>query len=386
MMSEIYRRGPITCGIATPADFTYGYHGGVYHDPKNYTRDSVDHDVEVVGWGEEAGQPVWIVRNSWGTFWGELGFFKLPRGINSLFIEDGDCWCADIHRCSCVLVLACMPILACPFPLPSPSFTAHPLPSSYNVAALQGIYLRPLCCSHILIKVSLKWVWPKAHARPRPKAHARPRPGHGWVPWQVLLGQCNRCRRQPPDQFRDMRRYADPEDEIEEEVLDGELLGSMFGLIDEQETRNSAADHAGLSRLTSGAVEVVRGTLQQLKSRVWNAWVGHLAGTGQNTAELLSAETGAHDSIVSRGVTGDDARRKEDEDDEDADDFDSSAADITGVFGGDNAKGNDALDGTQLQGSKYQGLRKLGKLWGWHQEGPTAGKPLDRSVFVLAVV
>ena len=182
MMSEIYRRGPITCGIATPVDFTYGYHGGVYHDPKNYTRDSVDHDVEVVGWGEEAGQPVWIVRNSWGTFWGELGFFKLPRGINSLFIEDGDCWCADFHRSSCVLFLACMPILACLSPLPSSSFRTHPLSSSYNVTALQGTYLRSLCCSHVLIKVSLKMGvaqgthTPKAQGTCRLKAQ-----GHGWI-------------------------------------------------------------------------------------------------------------------------------------------------------------------------------------------------------------
>ena len=201
-----------------------------------------------------------------------------------------------------------------------------------------------------------------------------------------IASSLQQVQKTTPDQFSDMCRYADPEDEIEEEVLDGELLGSMFGLIDEQQARNSAADHAGLSRLTSGALEVVRGTLQQLKSKVWNAWAGQLAGTSQNTAELLSAEFGADDNIVSHGINGDEARQKEDEDDEDADDFGSSAADITGIVDGDNAKDHDAPDGTQLQGSKYQGLRKLGKLWGWHQEGHTAGNPLDRSVFVLPVV
>ena len=46
----------------------------------------VDHDIEVVGWGD--------IRNSWGTYWGELGFFRLERGKNALQIEAGDCWCA----------------------------------------------------------------------------------------------------------------------------------------------------------------------------------------------------------------------------------------------------------------------------------------------------
>jgi len=47
MMSEIYHRGPIVCSISTPEDFTYGYREGIYNDPKNYTYESIDHNVEV---------------------------------------------------------------------------------------------------------------------------------------------------------------------------------------------------------------------------------------------------------------------------------------------------------------------------------------------------
>ncbi|GBF97326.1 cathepsin Z [Raphidocelis subcapitata] len=102
MMSEIMQRGPVTCGIAAPDDFVYKYHsareGGVYVD--NGADTEIDHDVEVVGWGvdKQSGLKYWLVRNSWGTYWGDLGFFKVQRGAGgngSLQIESGDCWYAE---------------------------------------------------------------------------------------------------------------------------------------------------------------------------------------------------------------------------------------------------------------------------------------------------
>ena len=62
MLNEIAARGPITCSIATPEVFDYGYHGGIARDP-DHSMD-VDHDVEVVGWGTAPdGLKYWIVRN-----------------------------------------------------------------------------------------------------------------------------------------------------------------------------------------------------------------------------------------------------------------------------------------------------------------------------------
>lgn len=96
MMSEIQARGPITCGIAVTPDFAFNYFGGIYKDTTG-NMDS-NHDVEVVGWGtDETGEKYWRIRNSWGTYWGENGFFRIVRGENNLAIEN-DCTFAIVDH------------------------------------------------------------------------------------------------------------------------------------------------------------------------------------------------------------------------------------------------------------------------------------------------
>lgn len=80
MQKEIAARGPITCGI--DAGPILQYTGGIYKGEG----EGVDHVISIVGWGTDASAgKYWIVRNSWGEYWGEMGYIRVAFG--SLLIE-----------------------------------------------------------------------------------------------------------------------------------------------------------------------------------------------------------------------------------------------------------------------------------------------------------
>jgi len=87
MAKEIFARGPISCGI--DAGPILKYTGGIVDLPG----DGVDHVISVVGWGKDAEKgEYWIVRNSWGEFWGEMGYVRVAKGNNALKLEEQCSW------------------------------------------------------------------------------------------------------------------------------------------------------------------------------------------------------------------------------------------------------------------------------------------------------
>eukprot|EP00345_Euplotes_harpa_P019301 CAMPEP_0168341128 /NCGR_PEP_ID=MMETSP0213-20121227/14478_1 /TAXON_ID=151035 /ORGANISM="Euplotes harpa, Strain FSP1.4" /LENGTH=596 /DNA_ID=CAMNT_0008347503 /DNA_START=152 /DNA_END=1942 /DNA_ORIENTATION=- len=87
MKKEIALHGPIACGISVTDKFEE-YSGGIYEEFSFFPM--INHIISVVGYGVENGEEYWIGRNSWGTYWGEYGFFRIRMHKHNLAIED-DC-------------------------------------------------------------------------------------------------------------------------------------------------------------------------------------------------------------------------------------------------------------------------------------------------------
>lgn len=92
MMMELVKNGPMAVAFEVYPDFMH-YKEGIYHhtglgDPFN-PFELTNHAVLLVGYGHchMTGQKYWIVKNSWGTGWGEGGYFRIRRGSDECAIE-----------------------------------------------------------------------------------------------------------------------------------------------------------------------------------------------------------------------------------------------------------------------------------------------------------
>jgi len=97
-MKDLVYINPVTTTLM--ASYLGDYSHGIYDDSRccEQSTDSsckynLNHEITVVGYGTEGGKDYWLIKNSWGTRFGEDGYFKIKRGT-------GHCGVGSLHYTS----------------------------------------------------------------------------------------------------------------------------------------------------------------------------------------------------------------------------------------------------------------------------------------------
>ncbi|KAL9251495.1 Senescence-specific cysteine protease SAG39-like protein [Drosera capensis] len=79
-MQQAVAMQPISVALEASGFFFQFYMGGVF---KGLCGTDLDHAVTIVGYGTATdGTNYWLIKNSWGTSWGEAGYMRLERGVS----------------------------------------------------------------------------------------------------------------------------------------------------------------------------------------------------------------------------------------------------------------------------------------------------------------
>ncbi|GMT05394.1 hypothetical protein PENTCL1PPCAC_27568, partial [Pristionchus entomophagus] len=92
MIDWLTNFGPVNIGMSVIQPMRSWNSSAVFYPTKEQCRKEVIglHAMLIVGYGtSDAGEPYWIIKNSWGQSYGtENGFIYYRRGVNACFVED----------------------------------------------------------------------------------------------------------------------------------------------------------------------------------------------------------------------------------------------------------------------------------------------------------
>ncbi len=83
LKQAIHDYGPVAAAVCTGSRFN-AYTGGVL-TTGDVCDGAVNHGIMLVGWDDSLGPSgAWILRNSWGSDWGEGGYMKIAYGVSNV--------------------------------------------------------------------------------------------------------------------------------------------------------------------------------------------------------------------------------------------------------------------------------------------------------------
>jgi cysteine peptidase B len=82
----VYTHGPVSIGVDSAS--LQSYTGGIM---TNCASTQLDHAVLIVGYDDTHSTPYWVIKNQWGTTWGEEGYFRVQKGTNQCGLKEFAC-------------------------------------------------------------------------------------------------------------------------------------------------------------------------------------------------------------------------------------------------------------------------------------------------------
>ncbi|XP_038218852.1 zingipain-2-like [Zerene cesonia] len=87
MKDAVANQGPISIAMEFTVKMFYIKTGRVYKPTSHdCTHKFLNHAVLIVGYGRDNDDDYWIIKNSWGTHWGDRGYMRIVRGSNACLI------------------------------------------------------------------------------------------------------------------------------------------------------------------------------------------------------------------------------------------------------------------------------------------------------------